>query len=145
MGAPNKNYMVSEGMSVGGQEPQALGTTQKKITASVAVTKGMLVEVTGDFTVGPASAGSTKVCGIAAMDAAVGGYVVIDMEGFVKLGASSAVITAGDRVVSAGSGLVKSLGTITADVTGITAVAAVIGIAIAGCLADGNPYIKLVL
>lgn len=147
----NKNYLVSEGNIIGGQEPQALGSTQQMITASVAVTKGMLLEVTGNWTVGPAANGSQKVCGVALRDAAIGEEVSFHTEGFVKLSASAAAITAGDKVVSAGNGYVKKLAAI--DVTAspseatieaaFAALNSVCGIVIAGCSADGNPYVKL--
>lgn len=170
--AINVNYKINEGNMIGGQEPQALGTVQNKIKASAAVTKGMVVEVTGNWTVGPAADGSASVCGIAFNDAEIGEEVVLDAEGFVKLSASNASIAAGDKVVSAGDGYVKKLAALTvADIaadlgagynqttssaavnTAVnTAIASiegalaglnsVCGIVLAGCSANGNPYVK---
>lgn len=147
----NANYKVSEGNYIGGQEPQALGVTQKLITASVAVTKGMLLEITGDWTVGPAAVDSQKVCGIALMDAAIDEKVTFETEGFVKLSASAAAIVAGDKIVSAGNGYVKKMAAIDVTAspseatieTALKGLNAVIGIAIAGCASGGNPYVKL--
>jgi hypothetical protein len=138
----NENYFVNEGNRIGGQEPQALGSVQSLVTASVAVTKGMVIESTGDFTVGPAGDNSAKVVGIAANTAAIGEKVVIETEGFVKLSASNAVIAAGDSVVAAGDGLVKKMPVLANDLASIQAVSNKCGIAIAGCLANGNPYVK---
>lgn len=102
-----REYFVNEGNRIGGQEAQALGTTQKKITVTADVTKGQLVEITGSFTVGPASDEATDVCGIAANDAKTGEVVVVETEGFVKLDCIGAV-TAGQQVVAGGSGKVKA-------------------------------------
>lgn len=130
-----RDYFVNEGNRIGGQEPQALGVTQTKITASVDVTKGMVIEATGDFTVGPAGDESVKVVGIAANDAKVGEKVVIETEGFVKLDASNAIVTAGDTVVAGGTGTVKKEAT----------AGDIVGKAIAGCAANGVCYVKVAL
>ena len=164
--AINANYKISEGNMIGGQEPQALGTTQNRVKASAAVTKGMVIEVTGNWTVGPAADGSIAVCGIAGNTAAIDEEVVIDTEGFVKLSASNASITAGEFVISAGDGYVKKMGALTvaaidlgatynqtasnlavnAAITSLNAKLAGLnakcGIALAGCSANGSPYVK---
>lgn len=149
-----RDFYVSEGNLIGGQEPQAMGTEQKKILASTVIGKGDLLEVTDDFEVGVAGDGSIKVCGIAQNDAAIGKPVVVCSEGFVKLDASSAVITAGDKVVSAGEGKVKKAPALTYTAGGATGpevealeekVHGICGIALAGCDADGYAYIKFTL
>lgn len=134
-----RDYFVNEGNRIGGMEPQALGTTQAKITASVAVTKGDLIEMTGNFTVGPAADGSLVVCGIAANDAAIGEPVVIETEGFVKLVALTAV-SAGDKVISAGGGKVKALPSVNvADIVlDIADIASAIDLGAAYAQADTN-------
>lgn len=147
------NYYINEGNRIADQEAQALGTTQNKITASAAVTKGQVIEVTGNWTVGPAADASIKVCGIAANSAAIDEAVVVETEGFVKLTASGAAIAAGDKVISAGSGEVKKLPAVALNATFsdteaegvINGVLAVCGIVIAGCDADGAAYVKFTL
>ena len=127
------DYFVNEGNRIGGQEPQALGTAQARITATVAVTKGMVVESTGDWTVGPAADASVAVVGIAANSAAIGERVVIETEGFVKLTATNAAIVAGNTVSAGGAGLIK-----------VWAVAGdIVGKVIKGCAANGVAYVKL--
>lgn len=99
----------------------------KAITAqaSTTVTGGQLVEVTGDNTVGPAAAGSTKWRGVAAFDAAVGENVTVRSGGDHLLTASGA-IAAGDQVSAAADGKVAT-----------SSGAAVIGVAVIGA-ADGE-------
>lgn len=127
-----RDYFVNEGNRIGGQEPQATGT-QTKITASVAVTKGMVIEMTGSFTVGPAGDEAVDAVGIAANDAGIGETVVIETEGFVKLETTGAV-TAGNRVVAAGAGKVKAKAAGAGNV---------IGIALNTLGAAGTAYVKL--
>jgi Uncharacterized conserved protein (DUF2190) len=84
------------------------GTTRTATTSAV-VTGGQLLEVSGDGTVAGAAAGSTKVVGVAAHDAASGARVtVIALGGVVhELTAGTGGITAGARVkVGASSNLV---------------------------------------
>lgn len=101
-----KNYFINEGNRIGGQEPQALGAEQVKITALSTVTKGQPVDIVESWKVATASADSVKVVGIAANSAREGETVVVETEGFVKLDADGA-ISAGDELVSAGNGKVK--------------------------------------
>ena len=100
-----KNYFINEGNHIGGQEPQALGKKQARILAGAEIKKGQILEVTGDWQVGPAKDNSTAVVGVAFCDAKKGENVVIESEGFVKLDVSGSV-TAGDALVSAGDGKV---------------------------------------
>lgn len=113
-----KNYYVNEGNRIGGQEPQALGVEQVKITASADVTKGQILEVSGSFTVAPAGADSTKYVGVASNSALNGEPVVVETEGFVKLDANGA-INAGEEVVSAGLGAVKTIGASSGRAVGV--------------------------
>lgn len=134
------NFLVNEGNYIGGQDPQALGTETKKITASVAVTKGQLVEATGDWTVGPAGALSTKVVGIAMNDAIIGGRVTICATGFVKLD-STAAVTAGAKVIPGADGKVTAAtasGTIT-----VAEAMTIVGTCVAGCTGAGICYVIL--
>ena len=112
-----RNYYVNEGNKIGGQEPQALGTDQKRIKASAAITKGQLVEVSGQWTLAPASEDSVKVVGVAFLDAEIGENVSIDTEGFVKMDFTGTV-NPGDKLVSAGAGKVKAKASSTGDVIG---------------------------
>ena len=93
------------------------------LSASAAVTGGQLVEITGDRSVGPAGAASTKVIGVALFDANAGDVVTVENNG-VQLPVASGAIAAGDTVQAAANGLVA---------TGTTAP---VGIAIAAA-ADG--------
>jgi hypothetical protein len=127
------DYFINEGNRIGGQEPQALGSAQARITASVEVTKGMVVESTGDWTVGPAGAKSVKVVGIAANNAKVGENVVVETEGFVKLQSTAVAIVAGTKLTAGANGTVQAL-VDTGDV---------IGVAFAGCDASAPVYTKI--
>ena len=77
------------------------------MTAGAAVTEGQLVELTGAETVGPASAGSTKVIGVALKDAAQNEKVTVVTEGVVEVTAAGA-ITAGSKVQAAANGQVSA-------------------------------------
>lgn len=76
-------------------------------TASTAITGGQLCEVSGTGTVGPAGAGSAKVVGVAAFDAATNASVTLFRGGIQELTASGTV-TAGDQVVAAAAGQVAT-------------------------------------
>ncbi|OMH30646.1 capsid cement protein [Tersicoccus sp. Bi-70] len=77
---------------------------------SAAVTGGQLVEVTGDRVVGPATADSAKVVGVASADTPLGERVAVFRGGVQRLTASGA-IAAGDRVAAAADGKVSTTGT----------------------------------
>lgn len=79
------------------------------MVASATITGGNVLEVTGNMTVGPAGAASTKVCGVAAYDAVSGASLTIYTEGVCDLVASGA-ISAGDKVVAAAAGKVATVG-----------------------------------
>lgn len=73
-------------------------------TPTAPVTGGQLVELTGNRTIGPAGATSTKVCGVAQQDAATGVPVGVRSKGVVGLTASGAVTT-GQRLVAGAAGV----------------------------------------
>lgn len=73
--------------------------------ASVAVTGGRLVEVTGPRRVGPAAADSAKVIGAAAFDVAANEDVTVLSGGVQNLVCSAAVV-AGARLSAAAAGKV---------------------------------------
>ena len=110
------NYHINEGNYIGGQEAQALGVAQTKITASAPVTKGQLLELTADWKVAPATAKSTKFVGIAFNSADINGEVTVDTEGLMKLKTSGAVAF-GDTLVCGADGTVAKL-VDTGDVVG---------------------------
>ncbi|MUN41413.1 capsid cement protein [Actinomadura litoris] len=77
-------------------------------TTSAAVTGGTLAAVSGDSTVGPAAAGSAKVIGVFATDAASGARVTIHLRGPEHEVVGSGSVTAGDQLVAAAGGKVAS-------------------------------------
>jgi predicted RecA/RadA family phage recombinase len=77
-------------------------------TASATITGGQVLEVSGSGTVGPAAAGSVKVVGVAAFDAATNAQVTIFRGGVQELVASGTV-TQGEQVEAAASGQVRTL------------------------------------
>lgn len=113
-----KNYFVNEGNRIGGQEPQALGAEQIKISAEVDVIKGQPVDITSPWKVSPSVVDSAKYVGIAANSAKAGEPMVVETEGFVKLDSTGAIV-AGDLLVCAGTGKVKAKGESVGTVIGI--------------------------
>lgn len=78
------------------------------LTASVAVTGGQPVEITGDLQVGPAAALSQKVIGVAGHDCPAGSKLTVHCPaGSVHEVAVSVAIVAGDHVAAAGGGQVR--------------------------------------
>jgi hypothetical protein len=79
--------------------------------ASATVTGGRLVENTGNGTVGPAGAASTKVVGVAAHDAASAGKVVVwPLPGIVHEVTGTGAISAGDNLAAGAAGVVAAIG-----------------------------------
>lgn len=103
-----------------------------KATAGAAITAGQLVELTGDETVAPASAGSTKVLGVAMMDAAANELVTVITEGVVEVTASGA-ISAGSKVAADAGGKIKAWSAAAAGDS-----AKIVGLAITSAAADGD-------
>lgn len=77
-------------------------------TASATITGANVLEVTASGTVGPAGAGSVKVVGVAAFDAASGALVTIFRGGVQELVASGTV-TQGEQVEAGAAGTVRTL------------------------------------
>lgn len=78
-------------------------------TASAAVVGGRAVEVSGDRTVAPGTAASTKAIGIAARDAAINERVVVYLfTGAVHRAPAAAAVVAGAHVESAAAGKVQT-------------------------------------
>jgi hypothetical protein len=87
------------------------GTAPITLQASTAVVAGRLVEVTGNGTVGPAGAASTKVVGVAAFDAATGLKVdVWPLPGLVHETIAAGAINAGDGLAAGAAGVVSTIG-----------------------------------
>ncbi len=87
------------------------GSAPITLQASTAVTGGRLVESTGNGTVGPAGAASTKVLGVAAYDAATGVKVdVWPLPGVVHEVTASGAIAAGDGLAAGAAGVVSTIG-----------------------------------
>jgi hypothetical protein len=77
-------------------------------TASAPVTGGQVVIVTGPMTVGPATAASPAVVGVAGFNAAAGARVTVFVNGMVHETVASGAITAGAPVASAATGKVAA-------------------------------------
>jgi hypothetical protein len=88
----------------------ANGTAPWTLQASAAVTGGRLVEVSGNGTVAPAGAASTKVVGVAAFDAASGAKVdVWPLAGLTHRVLGAGAISAGDNLASGAAGVVAPI------------------------------------
>lgn len=90
----------------------ANNTAPWTLQASAAVTGGRLVEVTGNGTVGPAAAASTKVLGVAANDVASGAKVQVwPLAGLTHrvLVAAAGGVAAGDNLAAAANGCVAPI------------------------------------
>lgn len=77
-------------------------------TASATIVGRQVLENTAAGTVGPAGAGSVKVVGVAAFDAATNALVTIFRGGVQELTASGTV-TAGEQVEAGAAGTVRTL------------------------------------
>jgi hypothetical protein len=97
--------------------------TSYTATTSATVTAGQLLEVSASGTVGPAGAGSTKVVGTAAFDAASGALVTVHRGG-IQEWVSPAGVTAGNTLKAAAAG------TVNAWVSGTDAADLIVGIAL---------------
>jgi hypothetical protein len=70
---------------------------------------GQLVELTGNRTIGPAGAASTKTVGVALQSCASGDVIAVATRGVWPMKASGA-IAAGDTLVAAAAGAVSTAG-----------------------------------
>lgn len=128
------DYFVNEGNKIGylpAEFGEELTLDQKKLVAGADVTKGQVVEISGDMIVSPTNGASGKVLGVAMFDAKANENVVVETEGLFKLVAGGS-ITAGDKVASAADGKVAKA------VDGN----ATVGIALGDALADEHVYVK---
>ncbi len=89
-------------------EPKFLYADQVTGTASAAITGGQVLIVSGNGTVGPATADSNAVIGVAAHDAANGARVSYFPRGKVHVTVNAGGVTAAARVNSAAAGTVAS-------------------------------------
>lgn len=129
------DYKVSSGLQIGvlGTEFGANGSLiEKKLTASVAVTKGQVVELSGSLTVRPTTAASANVLGVAMADAKVGEPVAVETQGLFKLIASAGIV-APTAVESAADGKVATKGGTPVKL---------IGMALNSCSAGEYCYVK---
>lgn len=103
----------------GGVNPLYTPGMRVSMAVSAAVTAGTLVEVSGDNTVGPASAGSKKVVGVALQTASVAGDVIaVLLNGYVFKIKAEGAVTAGDLVTAAtGAGNEGHVSTLLIDTT----------------------------
>lgn len=88
--------------------PVYLPAASWSASPSATVTGGTLAEVSGNGTVGPAGAGSTKVVGVFAFDAATGSRVTIHPLTCVHEVTAAAGITAGATLKAAAAGQVTN-------------------------------------
>lgn len=93
---------------MGAYEPKFLYGDQITATTSAAVTGGQTLIVTGNGTVGPATAGSPACIGVAAFDAVSGARVSFFPRGKVHVSTASGAITAAARVDTGAAGTVAS-------------------------------------
>ncbi len=103
----------------GGVNPLYTPGMRVSMAVSAAVTAGTLVEVSGDNTVGPASAGSKKVVGVALQTASASGDVIpVLLSGYVFKIKAEGAVTAGDLVTPAtGAGNEGHVSTLLIDTT----------------------------
>lgn len=102
------------------------------VTASATITGGTLVEVSGSNTVGPATAGSSKVVGVAAHDAASGARLTVYARGMIHELVNSGGVTAGDQLAAAAAGQVATAAAAAAATAGDVNIArSIIGVALA--------------
>lgn len=135
------DYKISEGNMIGALPAEFSSTLtleQKQLKAGADMSKGQVVEITGDMVVSPTTAASDKVLGVAMFDAKNGEPVSVECEGLFKLIAGEA-ITAGDHVSSGAAGKVMKA----VNETVATDVAVnVIGIAISTAEKDKPVFVK---
>lgn len=93
---------------MGAYEPKFLYAHTITGTTSATVTGGQVLIVSGNGTVGPATADSNAVVGVACHDAASGALVTYVPRGKVHVSTASGGITAAARVNSGAAGTVAS-------------------------------------
>src|SRR5688572_8512296 len=93
---------------MGAYEPKFLYSDAVTATASATITGGQTLIVSGNGTVGPATAGSPACIGLAAFDCASGDRVTYFPRGKVHVSTASGAITAAARVDTGAAGTVAS-------------------------------------
>lgn len=93
---------------MGAYEPKFLYADAATGTASATITGGQVLIVSGNGTVGPATAASPAVIGVAAFDAANGDRVTYFPRGKIHVSTASGAITAAARVDAGAAGTVAS-------------------------------------
>ncbi len=93
---------------MGAYEPKFLYGDQVTATASATITGGQVLIVSGNGTVGPGTADSNAVVGVAAHDAVNGGRLAYFPRGKVHVSTAAGAITAAARVNAAAAGNVAS-------------------------------------
>lgn len=93
---------------MGVYEPECLYADTYTATASATITGGQVLIVSGNGTVGPATADSNAVIGVAATDAVANGLVTFFPRGKIHISTAAGAITAAARVNSAAAGAVAS-------------------------------------
>lgn len=90
----------------------ATGGAPITLQSSAAITGGRLVENTGNGTVGPAGAASTKVVGVAAFDVSGSGFKVDvwPLPGVVHETTAAGAVAAGDGLAAGAAGVVSTIG-----------------------------------
>jgi hypothetical protein len=113
------------------------------LQASATIVGGQLLMMTGDGTVGPATALTTAWIGVAAFDAASGAKVTVYRDAVHKLTASGA-ITAGDQVAAAAAGAVATLpAAAAAAAADVNKARAVVGVAINTAIDTGTVFVAM--
>lgn len=93
---------------MGAYEPSCLYGDTFTATASATIVGGQALIVSGNGTVGPATAGSPACIGVAAFDAANTDLVTYFPRGKIHISTASGAITAGARVDTGAAGTVAS-------------------------------------
>lgn len=107
--------------------------------ANGAINQGQLVEITGSFQVGPATADSVKVIGVAVTQAENAGDAVSVVIGKpLALVKGAAAISAGTQVVAAANGEVVAYNSVDGDTPDM-----IVGKAVEDIATDGQGYIAL--
>lgn len=101
---------------MGAYEPKYLMSDVITGTASATITGGQVLIVSGNGTVGPATADSNAVVGVAGFDAATGELVPYFPRGKVHITTAAGAITAAARVNSAAAGTVASAAAAVANI-----------------------------
>lgn len=92
------------------RQPRYAPGRNVSFVAGATITGGQLLEITGNMTVSPAPAASTKVIGVACRDAVSGASLTVSLSGPVWDLTATGAIAAGDIVAAAAAGTVAPIG-----------------------------------